>query len=257
MTQPRAYKTRGIVLRARNLGEADKIVTLFTTEYGKVDAVAKGVRRTKSHLAGRLEFAGEALLTMHRGRNLDVIVSADLSRANWTGIVEPEAFAATNVIIEIVDTLCEREMPLPEVYDLLSNAISAIAAAEKPLTLLPRFELRLLSVLGLAPPTDTCVRCGKKLTICHPEERSVSKDALAWLDVESGGIAGSECRERWRNALELDAEDLVNFTALAAPRGEGAALLARPRVAEAIDLLVSHHLGRKPRADAHMAEFVR
>jgi len=61
------------VLRGRPLGEADRILTLFTDERGKLDAVAKGVRRARSHLAGRLEFGTECAFGMHRGRSLDVI----------------------------------------------------------------------------------------------------------------------------------------------------------------------------------------
>lgn len=246
MTQARAYKTRGIVLRARNLGEADKIVTLLTTERGKIDAVAKGVRRAKSHLAGRLEFANEVVLTMHHGRSLDVIVTAELARTTWNGIVEPEAFAAANMLSEIVNALCEPDMPVPEVYDLLANAIAAMAKSEQPLALVARFQLRLLAALGLAPPANACIRCQKPLA---PNG--------VWLDVESGGLAGPECRERWREALELSADDVANFAALAAARGSGATLFANPRVAEAVELLVSHHLGRRPRSEAHLAEFIR
>lgn len=243
MTAPRAYRTRGIVLRSRNLGEADKIVTLFTTERGKMSAVAKGVRRAKSHLAGRLEFATEALLQMHRGRSLDVIVSAEVSRADWQGIVNPAGFAAASVAIEIVDALCEPDLALPDVYALLDGALAAASSSDEPMSLLPRFQLRLLDALGLAPPCDACVRCGRAL------------DDGAWLDDESGGLGCATCRERWRDALQLDADDLANFTAIAAPRGSGAALHARPRVADAVDRLMRHHLGRRTRSGAHAAEF--
>ena len=245
MTPPRAYRTRALVLRSRNLGEADKIITLLTSERGKVDAVAKGVRRQKSHLAGRLEFTVEVQLEMHRGRSLDVIVAAELHHANWKGIVEPAAFAAASVAVEIVDALCEPDLALPDVYSLLRGALRAIAASEDPMSLLPRFELRLLHALGLAPPTDICVRC------------QVSLSEGAWVDDESGALAGNECRERWRDALLLDTDDLANFASLAAPRGAGAALRARPRVVEAIDRLISHHLGRRIRSGAHAAAFVR
>jgi recombinational DNA repair protein (RecF pathway) len=150
------------------------------------------------------------------------------------------------MLSEIVNALCEPDMPVPEVYDLLANAIAAMAKSDRPLTLVARFQLRLLAALGLAPPTASCVRCQKPL----------SPDGV-WLDVDSGGLAGVECRERWREALELSAEDVTNFAALAAARGGGATLFARPRVAEAVELLVSHHLGRRPRSGTHLAEFVR
>jgi DNA repair protein RecO (recombination protein O) len=242
MAAPRAYRTRGIVLRSRNLGEADKIVTLFTTDRGKVSAVAKGVRRAKSHLAGRLEFATEALLQMHRGRSLDIIVSADVCRANWQGIVNPAGFAAASVVVEIVDALCEPDLALPDVYALLDGALAAAAIAADPLTILPRFQLRLLAALGLAPPADRCVRCDATL------------GGEAWIDEESGALSGAECRERWREVLQLDGDDLANFAALSAPRGLGASLLARPRVAQAADALIRHHLGRRTRSEAFAAE---
>ncbi|HEY8321420.1 MAG TPA: DNA repair protein RecO [Candidatus Baltobacteraceae bacterium] len=244
MSQPRAYKARGIVLRARNLGEADKIVTFFTDESGKLDAVAKGVRRAKSHLAGRLELASESALTLHRGRNLDIVVGADLVSSRW--IVEPAAFAAASVVLETIDALSEPDLAMPEVYELLSNALAALARSEDPTALLPRFQLRLLDALGIAPPADRCVRCGVPFGTKG-----------AWLDEDHGSFAGMECRETWRDMLELDRDDVENLAALGAPRGEGAAMRARPRVALAIDRLISYHIGRRLRAGAHAAEFVR
>ena len=63
------------------MGEADRIFTLFTLERGKLDAVAKGVRRPRSHFAGRLEFLNECDFLMHRGRSLEIIVSAEIRAA--------------------------------------------------------------------------------------------------------------------------------------------------------------------------------
>ncbi len=239
MTQPRAYKTRAVVLRGRQLGEADRIYTLFTSERGKLDAVAKGVRRAKSHLAGRLEFGNECELGMHRGRSLDVIVSADILRSPWTRLVEPERVSAASFVAEIVDALCEPDLPLPEVYDLVVGVTEALAGSDEPRTLLPRFSLRLLDLLGVAPPVARCVRCDEPL------------GEVAWVDPQAGGLIDEACRERWRDLVELDASDLENFRGLAVPKGRAAAALrASPRVARAIDDLVAHHLGRRPKAGA-------
>jgi len=244
---PRAYKTLGVVLRARNLGEADKIFTLFTTERGKLSAIGKGVRRQKSHLGGRLEFMSEAQLSMHRGRNLDVIVAAEIEHEHWNRIVHPEAFSAASMVAELVDAFCEPELALPDVYELLTGAIAAIGASDEPLVLLPRFSLRFLAALGLAPPPETCARCGVSL---------IGK--RAWLDADQGGLAGEECRESWRSVSDLDENDVANFAALAAAKGGTVRPVwrATPRVARAIESLVAHHLGRRPKAGLHVAEFV-
>jgi DNA repair protein RecO (recombination protein O) len=234
----RSYKTRGIVLRARPLGEADRIIRLFTREHGKLDAVAKGVRRAKSHFAGRLEFGNECDLQMHHGRSLDVIVTADIVYSPWERLVEPERFTVAQLVAELIDAFCEPDLAQPDVYELLSGMLAAIAASDDPRSLVPRFSLRLLSSLGIEPPIDTCVRCGKPFDTDR-----------AWVDARAGGFIGASCRESWRELIELDAADVRNLADLVAPRGAARATLhARPRVAAAIDEIVMHHLGRKPKA---------
>jgi DNA repair protein RecO (recombination protein O) len=234
----RTYKTRAIVLRARNLGEADKIFTLLTDARGKLDAVAKGVRRAKSHFAGRLEFASEATLTMHRGRSLDIITSAEIVASHWTAIVEPGAFVTASLLVELVDAFCEPDLAMPEIYALLGGALGALAARD-PAALVPRFELRLLSALGLAPPADACVSCG-----------GAFEDGRAWADVDAGGLSCGACRPHRADAFALDAGDVENFRALAAPRGRGArpSALATPAAARAVDAFVTYHLGKRPKS---------
>jgi DNA repair protein RecO (recombination protein O) len=234
------------VLRARNLGEADRIFTLFTKSSGKIDAVGKGVRRTKSTLGGRMQLLTESTLTLHRGRSLDIITSAVTVKSHWTGLTEPRALAAASLIAEIVDMFCEPELPMGEIYDLLANASLAIAGATTPSTLVPRFELRLLHALGLAPPDDACIRCG-----------GAFNEHGAWVDIDAGGLGCEGCYGARGDMHALDTADIENFRALGAPRlaGARAAVNATPKVARAIDDLITFHLGRRPRSRALLDAF--
>ncbi|HEY1868931.1 MAG TPA: DNA repair protein RecO [Candidatus Cybelea sp.] len=228
-------------MRGRQLGEADRIFTLFTLERGKLDAVAKGVRRSRSHFAGRLEFLNECDFMMHRGRSLEIIVSAETRTAPWTRLVEPARYAVASVLAELIDAFCEPDLALPDVYELVTGAVGALVVATEPRDLLPRFSLRLLEMLGLAPPLESCVRCGRSLPA-----------GSAWLDAESGGVVDAACKERWRDLPELQEHDLENLRALSRPKHERAALLATPVAAAAIDELVAHHLGKRPKAIAQL-----
>jgi len=180
---------------------------------------------------------------MHAGRSLDVIVSAEIVRVRWLRLVEPERYAVGAVIGELVDAFCEPDLALPDVYALLTGAVGAIASAAAPQSLLPRFSLRLLEMLGLAPPLTTCVRCGAAL-----------EKGTVWLDAESGGIVDALCRERWRDLPELSESDLINLRALALPkeRAGAASLVATPRAGAAVEELIAHHLGKRPKALAHL-----
>jgi DNA repair protein RecO (recombination protein O) len=243
----RAYKTDAFVLRGRNLGEADKIFTLFTRLRGKIDAVAKGVRRIKSQNAGRLEFLTEAALTMHAGRSLDVITGATILHSEWEGIVQPGAFAAANVVAELVDAFCEPDLAQEEIYELLGGAVHALATAERPSELLPRFELRLLDVLGVLPSLDACVRCGE----------SIEGAREVWLDPSAGGLVCGACHSGGE-AGKLEAGEIENVRALSTPRAKrgtiAATAIAMPAVARAVDALLVYHLGKRARASAFLEE---
>jgi DNA repair protein RecO (recombination protein O) len=244
----RTYKANAIVLRTRNLGEADRIYTLFTDVRGKVDAVAKGVRRAKSHIGGRLEFLSEAALTLHRGRSLDVITSVELVVSEWPSLVRPAAFAAGSVVAEVLDAFCEPDLAIPEAYALLRGVIRGLAHSDDPAALVPRFQLRLLDALGLAPAADFCVRCGEQFT----------GDA-AWADVEAGGLSCAVCRPHHSDTYELTADDVGNFRALGAPRSTAtrAALQPRPAVTRAVDAFITYHLGKRPRSTQLLPELAR
>ncbi len=112
------YKTEAIVLRQQALGEADRIVTLFTREYGKLRAAAKGIRRPASRLGGRLEPFTHARLLLARGRTLDVIAQAEIVEA-FAGVradLIRSAYAA--YVAELVDRgLADRD-PHQEVFAL-------------------------------------------------------------------------------------------------------------------------------------------
>lgn len=239
----REYKTDAFVLRGRNLGEADRILTLFTLERGKLDAVAKGVRRVKSHVAGKLEFLTEASLTLHAGRSLDVITSATILHSEWERLVDPGAFAAANVVAELIDAFCEPDLAQVEVYELLRSVVRALAAAPEPRALLTRFELRLLDMLGVLPPLDACVHCGTPLDAA----------AQGWLDASSGGLVCGACH-RGGDAGKLEFAELANLRSLAARRGAGATLHATPAVARAVEALVTYHLGKRAKSTAFLEE---
>jgi DNA repair protein RecO (recombination protein O) len=228
-----------MVLRSRQLGEADRIFTLFSTARGKLDAVGKGVRRPRSAVGGQLAFLSEVRVTLHRGKNLDVITSVQTLRSHWQGLVDPGTFAAASLLAEIVDLFCELDLPMPDVYALLRGAAPALAASSDPASLVPRFELRLLAALGLAPPDDACVRCS-----------SPFNEHGAWLDVDAGGLTCERCGGGRGDINHLRPADVANFRAVGALRGGPirAAATATPRAARAIDELVNWHLGKRPKS---------
>ena len=234
----RSYRTRAIVLGARALGEADRIVRLLTRECGKIDAVAKGARRPKSRIGGRLEIAGCVEIMLHRGRSLDVIVAVEERSRRWAALVEPERLAVASLALERVDVLCEPGEPVPEIFDLLDSTLEAIAKSERPHRFIARYSLRLLELLGSMPPAERCCLCGDLL-----EERS-------WLDASEGGMLDAKCRRPHREEIALDVDDRMNFAALGRERGAGAAVEARPQAAAAIEALIAHYCARPLRVSA-------
>src|SRR5664280_1838466 len=122
----RYEKARAIVLASRPLGEADRIVGLFSQELGRLDAVVKGVRRTKSRWGGRLEPFNVCDLVLYRGRSLFTVTSAQFVVAFERLRTDLEAMAAASVVCEAAAALFPEEQPQERVFNLLCHALAEI-----------------------------------------------------------------------------------------------------------------------------------
>ena len=159
MPKPRVYKTQAIVLRQRKLGEADKIVTLYTSHGGRVDAVAKGVRRTKSRLAGHLEPLTLGSYLVAEGRDLDIVTQAETVDA-FPGLREDlERLSRGLYCAELVDRLTPERSEGNPIFRLLHETLGYVSTSASYDLAVRRFELRMMDLLGYRPALATCSVC--------------------------------------------------------------------------------------------------
>lgn len=164
-------KTEAIVLRSIRYGEADRILHCYTPHRGRIGAIAKGVRKTRSRFGGRLEPCFRLNLVLHEGRS-------DLMTVTSAETVEPyAALRADGPAIDAAARACDAVARLfdtteahPSVFHLLANELALLDAGAAPTNALPSqathanqlaFRLKLLLVAGLAPQLGSCATCGE------------------------------------------------------------------------------------------------
>ena len=174
------YRDQGVVLRTIKLGEADRIVTLVTAGHGKVRAVAKGVRKTKSRFGSRLEPMSHVALLLYAGRELDVVTQAEVLDHFRPVREDLGRLARATAMLEAVDQVAQERESNVRLYEMLVGALRALAARDAPL-LVPAFFWKLLALEGLHPMLDVCVSCG-------------APDDLVAFDLDSGGALCRSCR---------------------------------------------------------------
>jgi len=179
------YRDDGIVLRTQKLGEADRIITILGRTSGRIRAVAKGVRRTKSRFGARLEPFTHVDLMLHTGRSLDIITQAEVIRPYGEPLAgDYPRYTAGVAMLETAErfTPVEKEPALRQLL-LLIGGLRSLGDAEHPSGLvLDAFLLRSLAVAGYAPALQECARCG------------ASESRLPAFAVASGGMVCASCR---------------------------------------------------------------
>lgn len=152
------YKAHGIVLKRRNVGEADRIITLFTREYGKIRIIAKGVRRITSRRAPHLEVFRLAHVTLHKGRTLDTVVEVESAALLHLATNEMQKVSFAYYACELVDRLLPDGQEHREVFGLTSSAIHSLDNGKTAIEWQQEifsFALKLLWTLGYLPKTIT------------------------------------------------------------------------------------------------------
>lgn len=153
------YREQGVVLRTYKLGEADRIVVVMTAGRGKVRAVAKGVRKTKSRIGGRLQPPSHLALQLYEGRELDTVTQAE-SLDHFGALHEDlDRLGDALALLEAVDQVAGERHADPRLYQMLVGALRTLTTAPAPL-LVPGFYWKLLSLDGAEPLLDRCARCG-------------------------------------------------------------------------------------------------
>ena len=164
MERPRLYNTEAIVLKHLPIGEADRIVTLYTLDRGKLRAVGRGVRRTKSRLAGHLELLTRTRVLIARGRSLDTISQSESIDGNLALRGELWRMSCGLYMAELVDHFTEEGLENAALYRLLRSSLAALPRARNVDLLLRYFELRLLDLSGYRPEVYRCVECATPLS---------------------------------------------------------------------------------------------
>jgi DNA repair protein RecO (recombination protein O) len=157
------YRDEAVVLRTQKLGEADRIITLLTRANGRVRAVAKGVRKTKSRLGARVEPFMMIDVQLYLGRSLDIVTQAETIGGYGPAIAADYGrYTAGTAMLETAERLTDTERePAVQQFLLLAGGLRSLAAGDHDSGLvLDAYLLRSLAVAGWAPSFSDCARCG-------------------------------------------------------------------------------------------------
>ncbi|NDJ35089.1 MAG: DNA repair protein RecO [Chloroflexi bacterium] len=159
----RVFRTEGIVLRRMDLGETDRILTLYTPYHGKIRVVGKGVRRPTSRLAGHLELFMRSDMLISKGRTLDVITQAEMIDGYLPLRESLGGVTYASHIAELVDGFTQDNDENRDIYLLLAAGLAWMSSTENWQRTARYFEIRLLDLVGYRPQLDACVLCGTRL----------------------------------------------------------------------------------------------
>jgi DNA repair protein RecO (recombination protein O) len=215
----RTYSTEAVVLRSFRLGEADRVLHLYTEAHGRVGAVAKGVRKTMSRFGARLEPLSHVELVLHRGRGeLETVTAAQLVRSHREAREDYYRFSVGMIGAEAMLRLFSEQEANERAFTAVTRFLDLLDetthAAERP-TLDPlglAFQLKLLWLAGYLPHLTGCAECGAE------------REPLVGYSPRSGGAVCAQCAQA-TEALALSAEGIAGIEALLArPLADAAGL---------------------------------
>lgn len=205
------YRDQGIVLRGMRLGEADRILSIYTQGHGKIRAVAKGVRRSKSRFGGRLELFNHVDVVLYRGRGeLDTVTQADIVTRFPRLRAEYGAFCAAGAMADAMERATPDHDRNVRLFVLLRSGLQALeAGATDPAVCAYAFLAKFASFAGLHPVLGVCVECGAadRVGFSFGDGGAVCASCVGRSDPK----ASPEALEAWRVFLEESWDTLLGY----------------------------------------------
>ena len=229
-------KTLGVVLRRRDLGEADRIVTFLTSHHGKIKAVAKGCRRTRSRLGGKLDplSVSELVLWRREGRDLAIVSGAELIEHFPLLSSNLQAFASGQCAAEMLDRSLGEGESYPHLFSLLVSFLRSLKPGSTSGSLL-RFSLNAGEQLGYNCRADQCASCATGLP---------ANPGMLWLEYGRGGVVCMKCMKKASGAGER-LSPAVASALRAAAKGENGDEGPATEAVRALDRMLGYHQERK------------
>jgi len=201
----RSWKTEAVVLRSFRLGEADRVLHLYTLERGRIGAVAKGIRKTKSRFGARLEPLSHVELLLHQGGGeLHTVTGVDVVHTHRTAREDTYRLGVGLVGLEAMLRLFTEQEGNPRAFQALTRFLDALDELEPRATragvdpLALSFQLKLLWLSGYLPHLTSCAECG-------------AETGLAGYSPRAGGAVCGNCAS---GALPLTSQGLLGIEGL-------------------------------------------
>jgi DNA repair protein RecO (recombination protein O) len=225
----RSLRVDAVVLRHSDLGEADRLLTLYTRQLGKARAVAKGARKIASRKAGHIEPFTHVRLQLAKGRDMYIVTQADTVDAYLPLRDDLVLTSQAAYVMELLDRFTyEDETDNSAIFRLLTDTLSRLASRLDPWLVIRYYEIRLLDHLGFRPQLFECANCGREVkaedqffsfsaggVICPrcgrglPNLHEVSVDTLKYLRHFQRSGFGEASRARPSLEVQIEAESLM------------------------------------------------
>ncbi|HPU95909.1 MAG: DNA repair protein RecO [Firmicutes bacterium ADurb.Bin153] len=174
------YKTRGIILRSRKQGEADRIITVISPEIGIFDARIRGALKPKSKLGPPCQHFATVDLTVASGKVIDTVTETSLVRPSTALEEDITALTYASLACEITLKMSAERQPDARAYALIDGLIGVLGSGVDPILVTSAFMLKRLYIDGIMPQMAMCSSCS-------------AKDDLHWFSAETGGVLCSPC----------------------------------------------------------------
>ncbi len=198
MPEFRSFRVEAVVLRHSDFGEADRLLTLYTRERGKVRAIAKGARKIASRKAGHLEPFTRVKLQLAKGRDLLIVTQAETVDAYPSLREDLTRTGYAAYVIELLDRFVpDEEVATPFLYRLLTETLSRLAAQADTWLSVRYYEMRLLDFLGFRPQLFECANC---------ENEILAEDQ--YFSASLGGVICPRCGQGLQSLWPISVEAL-------------------------------------------------
>lgn len=185
-------ETKGIVIRQTKYSEADKILTIFTKEKGKIQAIAKGARRPKNHLMGSTEIFCYSEFLMYNGKSLYNINQGQIIDAFYSLREDIYKLSYATFILELIDSSVLEEEPNDLLFELLVKTLKTLSDMKDNFNkLLLAFQIKYISFVGFRPQLSECVSCGSEI------------NNNVRFDILEGGVVCEKCFTSNFNQLNI------------------------------------------------------